>query len=477
MFRDANTSSAIALMLALGLVSPMALAAEGDVAVEAAPTNKAKQVLQEDQQLSDSKMGDYQLGGKSPVFGADNTASSFSQQSAAAGYELSGSGITGGVGSTQGLMMTSPSRGRALGLTEGIYVFPAAMIGYGYNDNVTALSTGKKGSSVVVVNPEVVAEIKNRGDRYTLAYTGNYGRYQSSSADDFDNHTFWAGADDYWTTRLRTGIGFGYVMKSDPRGTTALGATTLSEPSRWHAPVFRALVSYGAKGAPGRLELETSYMNKRYENNRATTESYDVDIATFAGRFFYRVMPKTYALIELRNAENNYKLATAINDNSDRRVYLGLTWDATAKTEGTIKVGKAYKNFNNQAMKDATGNAWEVGVRWSPQTYSVIALESERSLYDSTGVGTYVTGTSTTLNWDHKWASYVNSRLSVGKLVTDYQGAGRKDDTKTYSAAFYREIGRHVRAGLSYIYTDRNSNQAGFDFKRNATMLTLEGVF
>ncbi|MFZ2267542.1 MAG: outer membrane beta-barrel protein [Azonexus sp.] len=484
MFPDAYTRSAIALMLALGLVSPVVLAADGAEASSEANSplgkesaGKAKALVQEEPQPADSTMGDYQLGGKAPVFGGDSGVSNFTQQSSTTGYELSGSGIAGGRGSNQGLMMTSPSRGRALGLTEGIYVFPAAMIGIGYNDNVTAVSTGKKSSSIVVLNPEVVAEAKNRGDRYTLAYQGNYGRYQSSSADDFDSHTFWAGADNYWTTRLRTGIGAGYLFKSDARGTTALNSSALPEPSRWHAPVFKALVVYGAKGAPGRLEFETSYMNKRYENNRTTTESFDLDMATFSGRFFYRVMPKTYALLELRDTESDYKLKTSTRDNSDRRVYLGVTWEATAKTEGTIKLGKAYKNFNNSTVEDASGTAWEVGVRWMPQTYSMIELETSKSLYDSDGVGSYASGTATTLTWDHKWASYINSRLSVGKLVADYKGADRKDDTNTYSAAFYREMGQHLRAGVNYTYTDRTSNQVGVDFKRNVMMMTLEGVF
>lgn len=485
MSRVAQTRSAIALMLALGLVSPAAFSADGAEAasdsgkasVSKDSAEKSKAATQEEQP-SDSTMGEYQMDGKPALFGTESSGANFTQQSATAGYELTGSGIAGGRGvGQQGLMMTAPARGRALGLTEGIYLFPAATIGFGYNDNVTAVSTGKKSSSIVMLSPEIVAEAKNRGDRYTASYVGNYGRYQSSSEDDFDNHAFWLGADNYFTTRFRTGVGAGYIVKSDARGTTSVNSSVLPEPSRWHAPVVRGLAVYGAKGAPGRLEFEASYMNKRYENNRATTESYDVDIATFSGRFFYRVMPKTYALVELRDTESDYKLRTALNDNSDRRVYLGVTWEATAKTEGTIKLGKAYKSFNNSTLKDASGNAWEIGVRWMPQTYSMVELETSKSLYDSMGVGSYVTGTATTLSWDHKWASYINSRLSIGKLAANYQDAGRKDDTKTLSAAFYRELGRHVRAGVTYTYTDRKSTSDGFDFKRNAAMLTFEGVF
>lgn len=481
--RLAQSRSAMALMLALGLVSSFALASDGADAsndnakssVSKEGADKAKTTAPETQ----STMGDYQLGGSQPgFFGNATTGTDFTQQSTTSGYELTGSGIVGARNTGQkGLIMTSPTRGRALGLTEGIYLFPALTVGIGYNDNVTAASTNTKSSMVYMLNPELVAEVKNRGDRYTLSYMGNYGSYQDSSADDYDNHELWLGADNYFTTRFRTGFGVGYLAKSDARGTTAVDSTLLPEPSRWHAPVARGLIVYGAEGAPGRLEFEGSYMNKRYDNNRTTTASYDVDIATVSGRFFYRVMPRTYALLELRATNSDYRLATSTQDNTDTRAYLGVTWKATAKTEGTIKLGRAHKDFKSSAINNADGNAWEIGVSWSPLTYSTFTLESSQSLYDSTGVGSYVTGTATTLTWDHKWASYISSKLSAGLLSADYKDAGRKDDTMNYSVAFYRELGRHLRAGVNYNYTDRSSNVALSEFKRNTVMLTLEGVF
>ncbi len=211
-------------MLALGLVSPLTFAAEGAEAGADSSKSSSKESADksksamEEQQPSDATMGDYQLGGKATVFGGESSGTSFTQQAASADYQLSGSGITGGRGGQQGIMMTSPTRGRALGLTEGIYVFPAAMVGIGYNDNVTAVSKDKIGSSIVLISPEVVAEVKNRGDRYTVGYQGNYGLYQNSNADNFNDHSFWVGADNYWTTRFRTGVGAGYIIKTDARG-------------------------------------------------------------------------------------------------------------------------------------------------------------------------------------------------------------------------------------------------------------------
>lgn len=502
MSRFPRPSSAIALLLLLGAFSSVAATAE-ELALhgspplaqlpllamndapgtEASPASepsgeKEKKGGQEATQ-TDSAFGNYQMStsADTPLSDADTSTIGFSQQTSASGYEQAASGIairrSGRVGE---MLMTAPTKGRGLRLSEGLSVYPAVMLGLGFNDNVTAVQTGRKSSSLFIVAPEAVAEIRRQGGRYTLSYQGNYGRYQDSSADNYDNHELWLGADSNFTPRFHAGVGFGYIEQVDPRGSTDFNSSGLTEPSRWHAPIVRAIATYGNRGAIGRFELEGSLMNKRYENNRAVTEGSDADFTTLSGRFFYRIMPRTSALFELRETITDYKLATSSLDNHDRRVYVGATWKATAKTEGTIKLGRAYKNFNDASRPDTSGGSWEAGISWSPLTYSVFQLNTSKSMYDSFGVGNFVIGTSRSLTWTHRWASYISSRATIGKTDADYDGVSRKDDTTNYGIAFYREMGHNLRLGVDYRNTNRDSNQAGFSFKRNVTMITLEGV-
>jgi len=50
------------------------------------------------------------------------------------------------------------------------------------------------------------------------------------------------------------------------------------------------------------------------------------------------------------------------------------------------------------------------------------------------------------------------------------------DTTRSYGLGFFHELSRAVRAGLDWTYTDRNSTQDIFDFKRNILMLSIEGT-
>ena len=406
-----------------------------------------------------------------PVPGAE-AASSVQQQSVTAGYELGGWSLASQRRPTSGSILTAPAKGQPVRFENGIAVHPSVLLGGGYNDNVTNRTNNKVSSSILVLRPELVAELRNQDNRYTLSYQGNYGHYASSSDDDYQHHEVWAAGDNYLTSRTRIGWGVGYLERTDPRGSTdRVGAET---PDRWHAPVVRALGIYGAPGSIGRIELEGSSMQKRYDNNRASTVAYDADLSTVSGRFFYRFMPKTSLLVEARNTWANYKLSTSTADNTDLRLYAGIAWDVTAKTMGSIKLGRAYKKFDDASREDSSMASWEGGLRWSPITYSTFDLVTSRSPSEATGFGNFVLNSATTLVWSHRWASYFSSRVNAGYIKSEYDNTARTDHITNYGVGVFRELGRRMRAGVDWNFSERDSNQVGFDFKRNVMMLTLE---
>lgn len=381
--------------------------------------------------------------------------------------------------SSEGATLTAPVRGRPVRLDNGIFLYPAILIGYGRNDNVTSVGSNKIASNFFMLRPELVGELKVRDDRYTLAYAGNYGRYQSSSQDDYDDHELWLSGDNYFTRSARLGWGAGYIQRSDPRGSTNAGLG--SEPDRWHAPVVRGLGVYGAPGAIARIELEGSWMQKRYDNNRnvvgrTSTELFDVDLAMLAGRFYYRLLPKTSLLVEARNTWANYVSGRSTSDNTDTRLYGGFVWEATAQTSATLKFGRAYKRFSDASREDASMNSWEALLRWSPRSYSTIDFVASRAPVDATGVGNFVLNNAATVLWNHRWAGLFSSRLSAGVVKTSYDQNPRSDSIKNYGVGVYRELGARLRAGVDWFYTDRNSNENLYDFKRNIVMLTIEGT-
>jgi hypothetical protein len=414
----------------------------------------------------------YQLKGVAP-----KPSGSAAQQAATANYELRGTSISGAYAATQTILTAPVEPNAAAYKTEsGVYLYPSAFVGYGYNSNVATASTNAAGSGFINMAPELVAELKNRGDRYTAAVAMNATRYFDSAADNYTNSDLQVAGDNYFSSRARAGWSVGYVNGSDPRGSN--NRPVGNEPDRWHSANLNARLIYGAQEAPGRFEIDLGNQAKSYDNNRENTAVADVNVGSYAGRFFYRLGTKTMALVEYRNARANYTSSLATDSNVERRYYAGLTWEATAATTGIVKIGQMTKDFDQAGRSAYNGGSWEASVRWLPLSYSMVEFSTNRSASDPVGFGSYQLNTATNLTWSHKWTSFLTSRAGLGLLSTGYSdvGASRTDNTTNTTFTLEYQVLRWLKMGVDIGLTDRSSNVTGADFKRNITMFTLNAT-
>ncbi len=387
-------------------------------------------------------------------------------------YNLTGTGFSG-LHRVDDFIMTAllPVRGAPIKTEGGIFIYPSVFVGLGHNDNLLGSQANQIKSSFVDVSPEIVAEMKNRGDRYTAAFSANAMEYDSSRNDNFVNHELRFAGDNYFSQRARMGWSIGHLGGIDPRGSTQ--RPTSDHPDRWSAPIAEGRFIYGTPSSSGRFEFDANYISKRYDNNRSYTELADVDRAEVVGRFFYRIGARSHALIEVRDAEIDYRSAFSTDDSTERRYYVGLTWEATAATTGSIKVGKMTKDFKQAGRDGFSGGSWEAAIRWMPLTYSAFDLSTSRATADPTGYGSYIINTGTTLGWSHKWTSYVGSRVGFGSLRSQYVNTERVDTTRTWGAAVTYDVLRWMTIGLDYSNVDRSSTDPTAKFRRNIVMFTI----
>ena len=387
-------------------------------------------------------------------------------------YGLSGSGFRTTRRSDDYILTAPPpDHGAPIKTEGGIFFYPSVFLAVGNNDNVLASTDNPKKSSFLNTSPAVVGELKTHGDRYTVAAALNDMAYRDSSADNFLNHDIRFAGDNYFSSRARMGWSVGHIGSIDPRGSTQ---RTLSEnPDRWHAEVAEGRFLYGAPGATGRFEFDVNYVAKRYDNNRTITEVADVDRSEAGGRFYYRVGTRTMAFAEARQTDYDYKSALSGEDNTERRYYLGVAWEATAATVGTIKLGRLNKDFKQAGRSDFSGGSWEAAVRWLPLTYSAVDFSTSRQASDATGYGDYLVNTEATVAWSHKWTSYVVSRLSFDSMKSRFAGTDRVDTLHTVHATANYDLLRWMTVGVDYAHMNRSSNTVGAPYNRNIVMLTL----
>jgi hypothetical protein len=403
-----------------------------------------------------------------PLF---TVAAAASAQSVDSNYELKGTSISGSSASksTTPIFTAVVDPDIAPIKTEsGLYLYPSVFTGAGYNSNINSSATAPTSSSYLLVAPQLTAEMKNNGDRYTAVLSADSTSFQSSSADNVTNSKLALAGDNYLDSRARLGWSVSSIGGNDARGSTQNNSNT---PEAWRNNGLNGRFIYGAPEAAGRLEFDLGTSAKTYDHYALG----DLTANNVAGRGFYRVGARTFALLEVSQTKTAYKSALSNDSNTERKYYAGLTWEATAVTTGIVKVGRQTKDFDVAGKDGFSGGSWEATARWTPLTYSVFDLQTSKAAYDSTGLGNYELKTNTALNWKHKWTQSIGTSATIGTLVTEFGGAtnGRIDTANSYSVGVNYSLRRWLKLGFDFTATDNTSNISTAAYKRNISMFTL----
>ena len=346
----------------------------------------------------------------------------------------------------------------------------------GYNDNIYLRPANVVGSAISVISPYVKLELKTGGNVFDLQYRSDFTRYHDAPADSYANHLLQANAQIRFDARNDLRLRAEERAGVDPRGST--DRFIAASPDEWRQTNLFAMYGYGARGNPGRLEFDGSWTSRRYINNRLSTAVADRDTTDLGATFFWRIAPKTRVFIQARHALIDYALDTSTQSSTETRYYVGAQWEATAKTSGYAKVGWMEKRFNSGGSRAESGASWDLGVRWSPLSYSVVDVTAQRTFVESTGVGDAVINSRTTVGWTHAWSSRFNHNLYWWKANDDFVGAGatRQDDTVTMGLRLSYRYQRWLSLGAQFSHTERDSNDALFRYRRNVLMFSVSGT-
>jgi len=354
-----------------------------------------------------------------------------------------------------------------------VYFTPYLGLAVGRDDNLFLSNSNEKSSTVYIVSPGFKLDARDPNKVLQMSYQAQAGRYTESSDDDYIDYTARTQFDTAFDPRNFLRLGYDYLRNHDPRGSTDRGVST--RPDRYSLSSPYATYAFGAPGAAGRMEAYFSSSVKRYLNNRATTIGSDRDTQEFGGAFYWRVMPKTYLLAEARRTDFSYRLQTSPFNSREDRYYGGVTWEATAATTGTIKVGRLEKRFDTD-LPTFTGTSWEAIVTWAPRTYSKFDFYATRTTNESTGLGDFILSDIAGVSWTHAWTSVLNTGVDLRYQKDQYKGFDRTDDIKSVGLKVGYKFRRWLTLGAEYTHTTRDSNSNTFEYDKNLYLLTATGT-
>jgi hypothetical protein len=346
-----------------------------------------------------------------------------------------------------------------------------------YEDNILSQPDGSRSSLVTTAWAGGREEIIGDFSRYAAELRLTDNRYLSSTADNSLDGRALLEAAAYPTERVSGMLRGGYERLHVARGQGALEGEAASQQA--HPDVYDLWTIDGTFGygfehprAP-KLELLAGYETRQYQNNREFTESQDRHTAKVGATFKYMIMPATSLLLGGIVRNIGYDSSVSQRDSDEYEFLGGLTWEATAATTGYIKAGWQSKRFDSASREDANQSAWDVGIKWSPLSYSRFELATARRFDESPSTGDFIDRRDVRLSWNHDWWSYLTSNIFLSHEWDTYGQSDRQDDTNNLGFAVTYKMRDYLSLGFNYAYIDRNSNLEGLDYDRNSFGLIL----
>ncbi|UAW98034.1 outer membrane beta-barrel protein [Halopseudomonas nanhaiensis] len=364
---------------------------------------------------------------------------------------------------------------------RGFELTPTLLVGESYDDNYRGLDRDERASWITSIEPSLLLSAETRNAGYQLRYTVSSDIYHDDSDATNTDHILGLKSIMELTSRHRVSWNLGYsrienTINDDRTIPDDGGVEELLERrfenERFDRAVAGAGYTFGARTAPNQLEFGAEYQRLRYRDD--FNEDQDRDTLALGTTWFHRLGARTRTLVELRHADHSYEQSTSDRDSTNLAALLGATWEATAKTTGTVKAGAERKDFDSDNRNDYTSPMWEVGVVWAPRTYSKFDLTSRRAFDEGDDGASTVQDVSTVLNWTHEWNPWISSELEYRMADREYKATEREDDIRAYGVGLTYSPDRWIDFTLGYRFVENDSNVAIASYDRNVYMLTVD---
>jgi hypothetical protein len=352
-------------------------------------------------------------------------------------------------------------------------LYPSLSYITGHDDNILATETDKKSSWITRINPNIALQAETENMQVRINYAIEKGILHSSSQDNYLDHNLTTTANIIGNSRNRIDLEASIIKGHEARGDENGGATSItSAPLEFDLNSAKGTYTFGGKEAKGRVLFNAGYQDKKFTNFRSITDTRDYDQSDIGMVFKYKITAKTSAVATVTRSKIDYDQSN--KDSTKQRYLLGASWEATAKTTGSIDIGWSDKDFKDPSLSDVDGGTWNADITWSPKTYSTINFSTGQDFGESTTADAYIDATNYAVNWDHYWKDDLKSVVSYTTSIDDFGNSDRKDTTNTFVLGLNHELKRWLNFGVGYTHTDSDSNLAGSSFKKNTLLFTVQ---
>ena len=355
-----------------------------------------------------------------------------------------------------------------------------------YDDNIYTLPTRDVDSWVAVVRPGVELLFSKGGHTFSLGGDVESGTYATSPSgkDDYVDYQVFGEAGLIINSRNRIKFALQHAHGHDDRGDARMDipnkvvALFSPNPDEWDQDDLRIEYNFGVKEGRFRAMISGHQMDLDYVNHEFLTSLLDREEAEVTVVGYLKIAPKAEAFLEVRQKDvDYYKNAGLDRDSWEDRYFVGLQWEATAKTSGSIRYGRQEKDPSAPALKDFSSTAWELDLVWQPKSYSSLNLTASRGTSESSSVTAFKDEKAYSIRWKHDLSRRLSSSIFYTNINEDYYGIARDDETESFGVDATYTVSDNAKINAEYYYKDRDSTIAGYDYERNVVSVGVAFEF
>ncbi len=389
---------------------------------------------------------------------------------------------------------------RAVAAGEGLQlgptlVYPVLSINGTYDDNIHLVSQNPDSGWVMTLSPSLRIVMPVR--RFYLNVEGGldiqnfYGIDQGNYSDWFVGAAVGADLPGGLSFKIDDRQSSRFLLGSQEYG-VGLDQYALTNGENYTLNTLNATVAYTIRNA---LKVEISGIR--------SAQSYSVSKrrqrveTTVQADLYWKFRPTISGFVEGSYTDYGYDTNTT-QDNSATQAALGLTWNVTAKSTGTVKAGFQWKRYNDQSQSLGTENASystvSAGLKHNFTRRTMLTVELSRASQESDfPENPYFLKNMVDASLMHRLTPKLYGRAGIRYGVDDYPRAAtfdnpydpaseqesgvRKDTTLAWSASLGFDMTRWLSLELEYGNGHRDSNFDTFDYDVNRVSLSAKAAF
>jgi hypothetical protein len=342
-----------------------------------------------------------------------------------------------------------------------------------YSDNIYLVPVNRKHDFITTIAPGVQFKMPIR--RHALFLTGNttinqYAHHSSENSIDWNV----SGAGDFnFGSRINLKLSDKYLDAHEPRSQSSSSAMEKYRNNNASASLSYILADIS--------KLQLDYTSDIWKYTSTSSDFRSRDENAVSAYVYYRVMPKTSLFTEYDFKNVYFTSKTAASGDLDNTVHsglLGVTWELSERSKGTVKGGYLYKIFDDRTQKNFGTFAASVDIAHNFNDYNSVKLDGARTVNESSLAGSsYSVSTGVTGEATHKFNDRISATLKASFSDESFANSPRSDQIILGGAKVAYAFRRWLECSVEYYWRQKNSNFNEYDSIENNAAVAFKAFF